>query len=101
MVNDIYLKDKNIFRVIYCDKDNWLIIDCRKRNMPKWVNSGFLNDYEIIDQDRLLNELNIKFLSEENMSKFQIKEMRNRYSSISGPLLRITDEEKNESIYQV
>ena len=64
MVNDIYLKDKNIFRVIYCDKDNWLVIDCRKRNMPKWVNSGFLNDYEIIDQDRLLNELNIKFLSE-------------------------------------
>lgn len=60
MVNDIYLKDKNIFRVIYCDKDNWLIIDCRKRNMPKWVNSGFLNDYEIIDQDRLLNELNMK-----------------------------------------
>ena len=57
------------------------------------------NDYEIIDQDRLLNELNIKFLSEENMSKFQIKEMRNRYSSISGPLLRITDEEKNESIH--
>ena len=100
MVNDIYLKDKNIFRVIYCDKDNWLVIDCRKRNMPKWVNSGFLNDYEIIDQDRLLNELNIKFLSEENMSKFQIKEMRNRYSSISGPLLRITDEEKNESIFQ-
>lgn len=100
MVNDIYLKDKNIFRVIYCDKDNWLVIDCRKRNMPKWVNSGFLNDYEIIDQDRLLNELNIKFLNEENMSKFQIKEMRNRYSSISGPLLRIADEEKNESIYQ-
>ena len=69
MVNDIYLKDKNIFRVIYCDKDNWLVIDCRKRNMPKWVNSGFLNDYEIIDQDRLLNELNIKFLSEENMKE--------------------------------
>ena len=68
--------------------------------MPKWVNSSFLNDYEIIDQDRLLNELNIKFLSEENMSKFQIKEMRNRYSSISGPLSRITDEEKNESIFQ-
>lgn len=91
MVNGIYFKDKNIFRVIYCDKDNLLVIDCRKRNMPKWVNSGFLNEYEIIDQDRLLNELNIKFLSEENMSKFQIKEMRNRYSSISGPLLRIAD----------
>ena len=100
MINDIYLREKKIFRVLCADNNKLLVIDCVKRSMPKWVDYGFLEGFELIDQDRLLKELNTIFLDEKDMSKAQIKEMRYRYNSISGPLLKIADEEKNESIYQ-
>ena len=101
MNNDIYLKDEKIFRVLFVDKDKLLVIDCNRRNMPKWVDNSFLNGFEIIDQDKLIEKLNIKFLDEKDMSQAQIKQMRHRYNSISGPLLKITDEgDKNEAIYQ-
>ena len=100
MINDIYLKEKKIFRVLFADKNELLVIDCVRRSMPKWVENGFLKDFELINQDRLLKELNTVLLDEKDMSKSQIKEMRHRYNSISGPLVKITNEDKNEAIYQ-
>ena len=100
MINDIYLKEKKIFRVLFADKNEMLVIDCVRRSMPKWVENDFLKDFELINQDRLLKELNTVFLDEKDMSKSQIKEMRHRYNSISGPLVKIANEDKNEAIYQ-
>ena len=89
MLNKIYKKDNNIFRVLKIEDNKLLIIDCVKRSFPIWVDNNFLDGFEVISEDELLKELNVELPNVKDLSENQVKEMHLRFGSISLPLIKI------------
>ena len=92
-MSDVILKrEKEIYRVLQCDGEKSLIIDCRKRSLPQWVTNDFLYGFKFIEEEELLGDLDVKLPDIKELSQNQLKEMHLRYGSISSCLLKVDDE---------
>jgi len=90
MVNKLFKKDNTIYRVLKTRKNELLIIDCVKKTMPIWVDSGFLSDDVRSDEEIIKEDLGMADIS--SLNKEQLRIMHNRFASISVILMKYEDE---------
>lgn len=90
--NSLLKYENNIIRVLDIQSGNALIIDCLKRNMPKWVDMELLQKYQSITEEELQKETNISLLDEDTLSKDVKRFMREHYNLIAGILPFLSDD---------
>ena len=88
----ILRKGDRMVRCLDSDEGKLLVIDCVKRTMPCWVDSGCFVGYEEVGQERLLELLKARLPSIDNLSQDQQKTMHVRYATISPILANVGDE---------
>ena len=85
--NDVVKLEKSIVRIIDIKDDKYLVIDCRLRNMCFWISSKVIDRGNVISEDELLNELNIKLKKFEDLTNNEKKIVLDRYGIILSILL--------------
>lgn len=98
MVNKLFKKDNMIYRVLKTRNNELLIIDCVKKTMPIWVDSGFLSDYTQSDEEITKEDLGIADIS--SLNKEQLRIMHNRFASISALLMKYEDETERKFLIE-
>lgn len=85
MKNKTLLRKENEFvRVLKTNDENVLVIDCVKREMPKWVSVESLKDFSSCEESELLEHLNVSFADEREISDRRRKTMNERYMMLQG-----------------
>lgn len=85
MKNKTLLRKGNEFvRVLKTNDENVLVIDCVKREMPKWVSVESLKDFSSCEESELLEHLNVSFADEREISDRRRKTMNERYMMLQG-----------------
>jgi len=91
MKNDYVLLDDIIYRIIEEEKDNYLVIDCRKKNMPVWKAKSELVNGVVIDKEEAFESLGIK-INEESLTGAEYKQAHERFTMIAGILAFMKDD---------
>lgn len=89
MLNKIYKKNNEIFRVLKINDYSLLVIDCVKRSYPNWVPKDFLIGFENITEEEFLKEVDVVLPDLNDLTPEQLKEMHLRYGTISGALIDV------------
>lgn len=84
--NDLYILDNTIYRVLDIQDDRLLIIDCKKRTMPKYVLKSKFENIELCTQEHLLEFLDPKLPDMKSLTSRQKEIMQKRYTMVAGVL---------------
>ena len=88
-----------IFRVLSLKDGKALVVDCRKKTMPYWVENSSLAKGLIIGESLFLEKMGKLTTEKEELSPDTLKIMHERYSLIAGVLPFIEDDKaRNEAI---
>ena len=82
-VNDLFIQNGSIFRLLGDSGDRALIINCLEKKMPYWTNMDFLDETEVITQEQLLDSTNTVFPGYESLTQDQRKTIHEKYGTIS------------------
>ena len=88
--------ESQILRVLKADEPSSLVIDCRKRTMPYWVDSGTLKGFAPCDEAELYRLT--EFPYHRNMSEEEQRIAHERYTLIAGVLPFVADEKKRSQM---
>ena len=92
MKKNDYLKiDDTIYRILAEDKDNYLVLNCNKKNMPVWRLEAELADGVIINRAEAFEILEIELIEEE-LTGTAFKQAHERYTMIAGVLAFMNDD---------
>ena len=83
MKNKILKKEEHILRVLETKDDLYLVVDCNKLRMPKWVSKEKVKDYVIISDEELLSALNVSLCNYDDLNNDDKKVTNERFGSIS------------------
>jgi len=98
-VNDLFIQNGSIFRLLGASGDRALIINCLEKKMPYWTNMDFLDETEVITQEQLLDRTNTVFPDYESLTQDQRKVIHEKYGTISLIIPYISKEaERNRCI---
>ena len=81
--NDLIRRDGTIYRVIEFGVGKVLVIDCVRLNMPFWVLSQSLKNWETITFEELLSITNKSIPMIEDLTQEQMKVMHQRFTMIA------------------
>lgn len=85
MRNKTLLRNESQFlRVLKVNEERALVIDCVKREMPRWVSVETLQDFSSCEESELLEHLNVSFADEREISDHRRKTMNERYMMLQG-----------------
>ena len=59
MKNKIIKNNDVVLRILDIKDDKYLVVDCRKIRMPKWINIDEVDGFEKIEEDDLIKLFNI------------------------------------------
>lgn len=90
--NDLLRHENNIYRVLGLNADAVMVIDCNKRNMPKWVKVQTLKEYELISEESLKDCCHIEFLELDNIDLDSQRFMYEHYTYIANILPCVADD---------
>ena len=90
--NDLLKSDATIYRILAIHDENALIIDCKKRNMPKWRNMTDFENYQSCTEEELAEQTDVELFDIGILDTATRKIMHNRYTIIAGILPFICDE---------
>ena len=81
--NKIIKNKDHIFRVLEVKDNQYLIVDCKKIRMPKWVLKDEIKDYVVITEEELLDTLNVSLCNYDDLDNVDKKITNDRFGSIS------------------
>lgn len=100
--NDLIEINDTIYRVLDLTEDKALIIDCLKRNMPKWVGLDYITDYQPATIEVLQDRANIKIYDFENAPQPIQRTIREHFTLIAGVLPFVSDgKERSRAINHI
>lgn len=82
-VNDLFIIDNSIYRVLSVEDSRVQVIDCIKRNMPHWVSTDFLCNVERITEEELRVRTHVNLVGYYSLSQQQKQIIHSKYGSIS------------------
>ena len=83
MKNKIIKNKDHIFRVLEVKDNQYLVVDCKKLRMPKWVLEDEVKDYIVISEEELLSALNVSLCNYDDLNNDDKKITNDRFGSIS------------------
>ena len=81
--NKIIKNNDHILRILDVKDDKYLVIDCRKLRMAKWISKDDVKDYIVINEDEFLEITNVSICSYDDLSNEDKKITNDRFGSIS------------------
>lgn len=90
--NKIYRCKDRIMRVLEEREGRFLVVDCVKKTMPRWINCLDLEDSVEISEEKLREELGTEI--PETTSAMASREMQKRFAIIAGILPYVEDKKK-------
>ena len=90
--NKIYRCKDRIMRVLEEREGRFLVVDCVKKTMPRWINCLDLEDSVEISEEKLREELGTEI--PETTSAMASREMQKRFAIIAGILPYVGDKKK-------
>lgn len=100
MRSKVLLRKENDFvRVLKINAERLLVIDCVKKTMPKWIEEKCLNGFIECAENELLEFLEVRFESNEQMSEKSRRVMNERYTMLQGVLAFVGNQDlRNQAI---
>lgn len=92
--NLIKIQDGTIYRILQERDSEWLVIDCIKRTMPKWIES--LAEFESVPESVLWVTTGI-YPTDTNTLSTKEKKYMNEHYSLFASVLGVIDDEKTRS----
>lgn len=89
--NDYVKVNDTIYRILEVDKNKYLVLDCKKKNMPVWKAELELTEGIIVSSEETFKILDIE-LSEEKLTGKAFKQAHERYTMIAGVLAFLKDD---------
>ena len=94
------LKNKNnIIRILQKQEDKFLVIDCIKRTMPKWIEKTALSDYVDCCDTEMYECTN--YLAERTLTQEEQRIAQERFTMIAGVLPFIGNEQRRSQMIEV
>lgn len=81
-----------IYRILALEEEEILLIDCIKREMPKWYKLDEVGGYEICSEDELLSATETALVEEQDMAPKSRQIVHERYTVIAGILPFVNDD---------
>lgn len=96
--NELLQMGEAILRVLSIDGDRVLVIDCVKRNMPKWYRTADLDDYSPCTEQELIDQSDVEIFDVDALDSATRKIVHDRYTIIAGVLPFLADEKMRSLI---
>lgn len=96
--NQLLQQNNKMVRVLDFKSDKVFIIDCIKKNMPKWVDISFLNEYIISCDNDLYTTTNISLIDFANLNSESKKIAHERFTLIAPLLTFASDNHKRAEL---
>ena len=91
------LKNENqIFRVLQTKEDQFLVIDCVKRTMPKWIDKSVLSNFIECSTDYLYAQT--RMIQDRELSPEEQRIAQEHFTMIAGVLPFIGNEQKRSQM---
>ena len=100
-INDLFIANGAIYRLLSATDDRALIINCLEKKMPYWTNMEILGAPEILSQEQLLKETNTVFPGYDNILQDKRKVIHEKYGTISLILPYIGSEAERNSAIEI
>lgn len=101
MKNQIIKNKDHIFRVLEVKDNQYLIVDCKKIRMPKWVLKDEIKDYVVITEEELLDTLNVSLCNYDDLNNDEKKITNDRFGSISILINSVGDFHKRNELLKL
>jgi len=100
--NQLVKAQGTIYRVLAVDEDDVLLIDCIKKEMPKWYKLVDVGGFEVCTEDELLSSTETVLVEEQDMSPKARQTVHERYTVIAGILPFVGDDRlRTEAIKRI
>lgn len=90
--NQLIKDGRNIYRVLAIENDSVLLIDCIKKQMPKWYAIDDVGRYETCTEKELLEITGITLAEDEKLSPKARKIIHERFTVVAGILPFLDDD---------
>lgn len=90
--NQLLKGDETIYRALAIEGNSVLLIDCLKKQMPKWYASDDVSKYEICTEKDLLTATGTVLVDEEELSPKERKIVHERFTVVAGILPFLPDD---------
>lgn len=97
MQNKIIRKGDKLLRVLQCDEEEALVIDCKRSVMPTWIDISEIVEGIVLTDEELTNEIGV-LPAIEVLDKRQTKLMNERFTLISDVIQFVGNEQQRSSI---
>ena len=87
-----------IYRVLACEEENILLIDCIKKTMPKWYGLEEIGGHEITTEEELLEETGVVLLEEQDLKPKQKCVAHEKFTVIAGILPFLEDDNMRATV---
>lgn len=101
MKNKIIKNKDHIFRVLEVKDNQYLVVDCKKLRMPKWVLEDEVKDFVVITEEELLSTLNVSLCNYDDLNNDDKKITNDRFGSISIIINSIGDYQVRTSLLKL
>lgn len=100
--NQLIKSKETIYRVLAIDTDDVLLIDCIKREMPKWYKLDEVSGYEICSEEELQSATETVLVEEQDLPPKARQTVHERYTVIAGILPFVDDDRlRTEAIKRI
>lgn len=100
--NQLVKAQGTIYRVLALDAEDVLLLDCIKKEMPKWYKLDAVAKYEICTEEELLSATETILVEEQDMSPKARQTVHERYTVIAGILPFVDDDRlRTEAIRRI
>ena len=98
MKNKLMKSGDKIIRVLDRDGSKAFVIDCIKRNMPKWIDEAEISDYIQCGEDDLLSATDTVISEIDTLSAESKQFVHTHFSLVAGILPYVTDKKQRDQI---
>lgn len=100
--NQLVKAQGTIYRVLAVDEDDVLLLDCIKKEMPKWYKLDEVGGFENCSEEKLLSATETVLVEEQDMSPKARQTVHERYTVIAGILPFVGDDRlRTEAIKRI
>jgi len=100
--NQLIKNNGDIYRILALEDDSVLLIDCIKKQMPKWYAISDVGGYEICAEEELSEVTGIDLVEEEELSPKTRRIVHERFTLVAGILPFLSDDRfRTEAVKRV
>ena len=98
MKNNLMKSGDKFIRVLDREGGKAFVIDCIKRNMPKWIDEAELSDYIQCEEDDLLSATDTVIMEIDTLSAESKQFVHSHFSLVAGILPYVSDKKQRDQI---